>query len=99
MVAGIVNHKNINDVVYDIDFIAYEVINPILKPSEQITLLLKLDVNTVMYKMDKYISNEILSDVLVDWRNNYNYEIDGVLVTNDNKYERKIGNPTHAFVI
>jgi NAD-dependent DNA ligase len=34
---------------------------------------------------------------LLDWRYNYAYEIDGVIVANDAIYERKPGNPEHAF--
>jgi NAD-dependent DNA ligase len=33
----------------------------------------------------------------MDWRTNYEYEIDGVIVTDDNIYLRKEGNPDHAF--
>jgi NAD-dependent DNA ligase len=38
-----------------------------------------------------------LSDLLVDWRTNYIYEIDGVIVANDAVYPRASGNPDHAF--
>ena len=43
------------------------------------------------------LSNEILSQILVDWRNNYEYEIDGIIVSDDKIYPRKSGNPEHAF--
>jgi NAD-dependent DNA ligase len=43
------------------------------------------------------LSNELLSETLVDWRKNYAYEIDGVIVANDGIYERHSGNPEHAF--
>jgi NAD-dependent DNA ligase len=33
----------------------------------------------------------------VDWRTNYTYEIDGVIVTNDGVYPRTSGNPDYAF--
>jgi NAD-dependent DNA ligase len=39
----------------------------------------------------------LLSQTLVDWRQNYSYEIDGVIVVDDAKYDRKIGNPDYAF--
>jgi NAD-dependent DNA ligase/predicted flap endonuclease-1-like 5' DNA nuclease len=97
MVAGIVNHKTINESVKDLHFVAYEVMKPILKPSEQMALLLTLDVETVLYKIEPTISNELLSNILVDWRYNYTYEIDGVIVSNDAVYERKAGNPEYAF--
>ena len=97
MVAGIVNHKTINEVIKDLHFVAYELMKPIRKPSEQMELLLTLDVETVLYKIEPIISNELLSNTLLEWRYNYAYEIDGVIVANDALYERKSGNPEHAF--
>ena len=97
MVAGIINHKSVNDTIKDLHFVAYELMNPILKPSEQMAYLMTLDVECVLYKTESNISNNLLSQTLVDWRYNYHYEIDGVIVTNDDIYERKAGNPDHAF--
>jgi len=39
----------------------------------------------------------MLSGVLIDWRSNYAYEIDGIIVTNDAIVPRTKGNPEHAF--
>jgi NAD-dependent DNA ligase len=97
MVAGIVNHKTINEAVNDLHFVAYEVINPNKKPSEQIQLLSTLDVEVVLWRLERTLSNEMLSEKLVEWRKNYAYEIDGVIVANDSLYEKKAGNPEHAF--
>ena len=97
MVAGIINHKTINESIKDLHFVAYEVMKPVKKPSEQMTLLSTLDVETVLHKIENKINNELLSKVLLDWRYNYAYEIDGVIVANDAIYERKPGNPEHAF--
>lgn len=97
MVAGIVNHKTINEVVKDLHFVAYEVIVPVKKPSEQMGFLSTLDVEGVLWKTETALTNELLSQTLVEWRKNYIYEIDGVIVTNDDKYDRKTGNPDHAF--
>ena len=97
MVAGIVNHKTINESIKDINFVAYEVMKPVMKPSEQMDFLSTLDVDKVLYKMETTLSNEMLSKILIDWRQNYVYEIDGVIVTNDKIYERKSGNPEHSF--
>jgi DNA ligase (NAD+) len=97
MVAGIINHKTITEAIKDLHFVAYELINPVRKPSEQMELLLTLDVEVVLYKIEQNISNELLSETLQHWRYNYAYEIDGVIVANDALYERKAGNPEHAF--
>jgi NAD-dependent DNA ligase len=97
MVAGIVNQKTINAAIKDLHFVAYEVIKPVLKPVEQMEYLDTIDVERVLYKIEKMLTNEMLSQTLVDWRTNYIYEIDGIIVTNDAIYERKTGNPEHAF--
>jgi NAD-dependent DNA ligase/DNA polymerase/3'-5' exonuclease PolX len=98
MVAGIVNQKTINETtIKDLHFVIYEVIKPILKPSEQMGYLKTLDVECVLYKIESSISNNLLSQTLVNWRNKYAYEIDGVIVSNDDIYDRKTGNPEHAF--
>jgi NAD-dependent DNA ligase len=97
MVAGIVNHKTINEAIKDLHFVAYEVIVPVKKPSEQMEFLSTLDVEGVLWKTETNLTNELLSQTLVEWRKNYIYEIDGIIVTNDGKYDRKSGNPDHAF--
>jgi NAD-dependent DNA ligase len=97
MVAGIINHKTINEAINDLHFVAYEVIVPVKKPSEQMGFLSTLDVEVVLWKTETALTNELLSETLVEWRKNYVYEIDGVIVTNDAKYSRKDGNPDHAF--
>ena len=97
MVAGIINHKTINEAIKDLHFVSYEVIVPVKKPSEQMEFLSTLDVEVVLWKTENVLTNELLSETLVEWRKNYAYEIDGVIVTNDAKYTRKPGNPDHAF--
>jgi NAD-dependent DNA ligase/DNA polymerase/3'-5' exonuclease PolX len=97
MVSGIVNHKTISDAIKDVHFVAYELLKPVKKPSEQMTFLQTLDVETVLYRETTDLTNELLSETLVEWRKSYIYEIDGVIVTNDGLYERKTGNPEHAF--
>ena len=97
MVSGIVNQKSITDAVKDINFVAYEVIKPELKPSEQMGYLKTLDVDCVFYKIESTLSNELLSDTLVNLRYNNRYEIDGIIVTDDKLYKRQSGNPEHAF--
>jgi NAD-dependent DNA ligase len=99
MVAGIINHKTVDkNKINDVHFVAYEVIKPILNPSEQMEFL-KNDLKTecVLNRLEPTISNELLSQILIDNRRMYDYEIDGIIVTNDKIYERKSGNPEQAF--
>ena len=100
LVSGIVNQKTIDEKAKDIHFVAYEVIIPTMKPSDQFDFLKKLDIEIVLFeKVDgsNELTNELLSNLLVDWRKNYVYEIDGVIVIDDKIYPRKSGNPDHAF--
>ena len=97
LIAGTVNRITINETVHDMDFVGYEVIKPELKPSEQFKFLEENGFKTVRNETNDNITNELLSNRLVDWRNNYDYEIDGVIVTNDKIYSRTSGNPGHSF--
>ena len=100
MVAGIINHKTISELIVDVSFVAYEVIKPQQKPSEQMEFLKTIDIETAFNKIvaADSLTNEMLSELLIDGRNNYMYEIDGIIVTDDKVYPRKTsGNPEHAF--
>ena len=97
MVAGIINRKSIDKKAKDVDFVAYEVIQPVLPPSEQMKFLTEKGFNTVQNITKRDIDNEYLSNTLIDWRSNYSYEIDGVIVTDDKAHPRVQGNPDHAF--
>jgi NAD-dependent DNA ligase len=97
MVAGIVNQKTVSEAINDIHFVAYEVIKPVLKPSDQMSFLRIQNVETVLNKTTTILTNELLSETLIEWRQNYAYEIDGVIVTDDKNYSRKSGNPEHSF--
>jgi len=101
MVAGIINRKpeNIGDEINDIHFVAYEVIYPPLKPTEQLQFLTTHGFEVVPnIIIDKHkLNNQLLSDLLVEWRKNCKYEIDGIICTDDGIYERTAENPKHAF--
>jgi NAD-dependent DNA ligase len=97
LVAGIVNRLTLDDKVKDLHFVAYEVIQPELKPSKQIDMLITTGFEVVHHKMETNITNNMLSELLVEWRKDYIYEIDGIIVTDDNIYPRKSGNPQHSF--
>ena len=97
MVAGIVNHKHISNAIHDVDFVAYEVISPEINPSSQMYFLENIKINRILYKITETLTNEMLSAILIEWRKTYKYEIDGVIVCDDNTYTRKSGNPDHAF--
>jgi len=97
LVSGIINSKSIDDKTADLHFVAYEVIKPALKPSEQLAKLVEWGFEVVRNETVSNLTNELLSEKLIDWRTHYEYEIDGVIVTNDKIYDRIDGNPEHAF--
>jgi NAD-dependent DNA ligase len=104
-ISGIVNRKKLTqaekEILKDIDFVAYEVIMPQnLKPSEQYNKLVEL--NTITVKNIQSITyseltNEYLSNKLLDFRANYEYTIDGIICIDDNIHPRESKNPEHAF--
>ena len=97
LVSGIVNAKTTDEKVHDLHFVAYEVIKPLLKPSEQMALLKELRHEVVMNRSTDELTNESLSETLLDWRKSYEYEIDGVIVIDDKVHPRASGNPDYAF--
>ena len=102
-VSGIANSKTLSkkltQMASDLDFIAYEVINPVLEPSKQMEYLVKHwgKNKTVKFEIVNVLDKEILSSYLMKWRDGYKYEIDGIIVTQDNIYPRESKNPEHAF--
>lgn len=102
-VAGLLNHKTIDDSLraklQSVRFVAYELIKPALKPSEQFAFLKRINMETSAHHAlsTPQLTNEILSQWLVNKREEYVYEIDGIVVTDDKIYQRTAGNPAHAF--
>ena len=99
LVAGVINRNSVDkEKIGDIHFVAYEVIQPVLKPSAQMERLKEAGFETVLYRVEPNITNDLASEILIDWRTNYLYEMDGVIITDDNVYPRKAtGNPDHSF--
>jgi len=97
LVSGIINSKKIDEKTKDLDFVVYEVIQPEIIPTRQMNKIEELGFKTVLHQDDNALTNEKLSDILIDWRTNYEYEMDGIIVSDDKIYKRKSGNPDHAF--
>jgi NAD-dependent DNA ligase len=97
LVSGIVNAKTPDEKAKDLHFVAYEQIVPNAKPSEQLKTLTEAGFEVVENKTYDTITNESLSEILKDKRKNYQYEIDGIIVSDDAIYPRTSGNPDHAF--
>ena len=97
MVSGMINSKTVDDSIRDLHFVTYEVIAPQLDPSKQLAALEKAGHEVVKHEVVETVSNDMLSEILLDWRANSEYEIDGIIVTDDHVHPRVDGNPDHAF--
>lgn len=101
MVGGIVNSKptSVNKkYAADVDFVAYEIIDPINKSSKQFELLESYGFNTANYDLLLHIDLDILDSFLQKRKKNSVYEIDGIIITNNVKYARNTSdNPEYSF--
>ena len=99
-VAGFVNSKLPDDRFKNhIDFVVYEVIHPQgLKPIEQFELLKNTKYKVVHTEFMEVLDQTTVSTILNKRKKESEYEIDGVIVAKNVKYENvKSGNPKHAF--
>uniref|UniRef100_A0A6C0BUJ7 DNA ligase (NAD(+)) n=1 Tax=viral metagenome TaxID=1070528 RepID=A0A6C0BUJ7_9ZZZZ len=97
LVSGIINSKHVDAKAKDLHFVTYEVVSPPMEPKQQLIVLKVLKHKVVCNKLLTGLSNITLSELLQDWRKTYEYEIDGVIVTDNKIYPRKTGNPDYAF--
>uniref|UniRef100_A0A6C0LRN3 DNA ligase (NAD(+)) n=1 Tax=viral metagenome TaxID=1070528 RepID=A0A6C0LRN3_9ZZZZ len=101
MVAGIVNskEKSLNKRhAKDVDFVAYEIIDPILAPFNQMKQLNKWRLNVVQHDLYESIVLEILHSILEKRKKKSIYEIDGIIITDNNRHVRNTtGNPSYSF--
>ena len=99
-VSGIINTKNPDkDMLKLIDFVAYWVIEPEFKQSEQLKYIKKKEITMVDYINIKKMTIDFLSEMLSKGRKEYKYEIDGVVVIDDSKIYTQIEgeNPDYGF--
>ena len=99
-VSGIINTKNPDkDMLKLIDFVAYWVIEPELKQSEQIKYIKKKEITMVDFINIKQMTIDFLSEMLSKGRKEYKYEIDGIVVIDDSKIYTQIEgeNPDYGF--
>ena len=101
MVGGIVNSKaeSINKKhAADVDFISYEIIKPKLKPSDQLRQLRRWNFDVVHHDTYYDINQTILDNILQKRKKRSEYEIDGIIVTDNQIHERNTeGNPSYSF--
>lgn len=101
VVSGIFNEKDAStkkDILKYVDFVAYWVLSPEMKISNQMKYLEETKILVVDYVMKKEITTDYLSKKLLKGRDDYEYQIDGlVVVDNSQIYLQENKNPSFAF--
>jgi len=99
VVSGVITAKKPNlEILEFIEFVSYEVIRPELIPSNQFKYLKNNNYQCVYNECINDINVEVLSNFLKDRREHSNYNIDGIIITNDSLNVRnKDGNPKYSF--
>ena len=98
-VSGIVNSITIDPILAQfVEFVAYEIVDPFDKFSDMMDNLKKLKFNVVNYIKKNNINETNLSEYLIERRKKSKYDIDGIIVTNNQIHNRNTnGNPKYAF--
>ena len=99
-VAGVFNSKKPNlKVAKYIDFVVYECIKPDkLNAKEQFKKIKKLGFKSAYAETSSNVDIKLLSNRLVNRRENSEYDIDGIIVAHNKFYKRVDGeNPKYAF--
>ena len=101
LVSGIVNQKpesikKYKNIVKDIDFISYEIIEPRMKTIDQFDILKKLG-NSVWYQRAEVIDEQYLIQYFVNRIKCSEYGIDGIVVANNGKYPNSNSKDTRYY--
>lgn len=98
-VGGLVNSKRINpDLARDTRFVCYNILDPNLKIKQQYDIIQKLGLYCVHFKETDRINMELLSKYLLKRKDKSKYDIDGIIVTNNDLHTQNVdANPEYAF--
>lgn len=91
-ISGIINNKNPEKrLMKYVDFVAYNIVYPIMTQKDQYIKLKELGFNTVYYKHYNNINIDELKELTTQRKREGNYEIDGlVIVDNKSSYDIRI---------
>ena len=100
LVSGIVNCKKFKtDAINYIDYVCYQLIKEteMLTPNQEMEQLSEMGFRVVSYLNLPQVDNVVLSDYLLQRREESEYLIDGIIVTNNYHYPLiSTGNPKHS---
>ena len=109
MINGIMGRKTVNEDTKCIKFVTYNLLSYdqkkiVFSLSDQLKILGKLGFHVVKHSKirDIYIPDKIedsqLSKMLMEYRLESEYDIDGIIITDNNRHKpNKLGNPDYAF--
>jgi DNA ligase (NAD+) len=100
MVSGLIGAKTSRKGLEDINFVTYEIVGneTMPKPSKQFSTLAGLGFAVVKYEKTDRMTIETLSKSFLKYREESEYEIDGIVAYADEKYDRNTsGNPEYMF--
>lgn len=99
LVCGTVNSKKVNkEKMKDIDFVAYEIIEPWMSIKDQFKALKTNEFNTVFNTVFETINIENLSSLLKERKDKSEYDIDGIIISYGMPKKRQDkNNPDYAF--
>ena len=98
-VGGLVNSKKINPkLARDTRFVCYNILDPNTFIKRQYEIIEKLGLYCVHYREAEKINMELLSKYLVKRKEKSKYDIDGIIVTNNDLHTQNVdANPEYAF--
>ena len=100
LIAGIVNSKKPDaNIVKDMEIVFYEYIAPDhLKYEDQFKMLEQIGVKTARYTIYDSIIESQLPEILIDYKKQSKYEIDGIILSDNTKPHNRVtsGNPSYA---
>ena len=100
-IAGMTNQKDFSkkkDLLKLVDLVVYELVEPIKKPFEQFKYLSKCGFKTVFNEMRTEFDFNYLKELMLQRKNDSEYEIDGLIITQNEINDRnKDGNPKYSF--
>jgi NAD-dependent DNA ligase len=95
-IAGATKKPEIN-IAKRIEFVAYELMYPNYKHSEQLKKLEEWGFKVVYYEKREKVYEEILANLTVERKNKSKYPIDGIVCYDDSKkYKHQKANPSYA---
>lgn len=99
MMAGMLNRKTgAHAVLQNATVLAFEMLHPRVKPSMQFAKLQQLGFQVPRHQLLKTLDRASLLKLLIDWKRDSKYEMDGLVVTSDYKYPVNTGGyPSYSF--